>query len=839
MPITNVSSSDINQIAAQVSAGLNAALSNLTYGLQYNVSNAVNGAMNNALFGIQNTISQQNNSLIQSFYSALNTSNAQQANQTNQIIAALNNQQNGLYQALNGINAQIANNIQTNVNNSLASIYNLQTQQSQIINQNLGAQFQASNALINATKTELTHGMNRVVQDALKNTQVVTNAIESSYTKNASLLTSMQTGVETKIQSAYNALDKALNEKTHGLNIAITGVKEQIDKAINQTNTNAIGAFQQALQAINDTQAQTAALIGDEIAEGLLGLGDIPDELYEKFKKLLEDFLNMINDNATDKLNDWSKLLTEYLKDFSKWLTEFTGDTSTDLEKFLTKLSGKNKINNAIGFILFLFMILSSILTILHGFGTPLAQRVTNFANKTVQPNLLPENHILQAFLKNDIGLLEAIAKLNELGYETKDAKQIIANAKNLLNLEDYITLFRRGNLTKDIFLNRIHELGFMGSEVDWIVDLAEFRPPVNDLILMAVREVFTPEIAQKYGLAQDLPEIFINEAKDSGLPQHWAKRYWMAHWQLPSATQGYEMYQRGIISYDELDELLKSLDYMPFWRDKLIQLNYRPYTRVDVRRMYALGILTRSEVKKAYMDIGYNEEKAENLTEFTIKYEQGDGSTVIEGAKNITRSLIEKAYRQGVYNRLQASEELRNLGFDSRDVKLILDLVDLDNSIEYKTDLLKRLKKDTVRTILSGYEKGTYGRENTIRELVEQGYNADDAERIITELDNEREIRKQQYIADAVRDLYVGRTIDESTAASKLLAGGYLLSEANNYVNELKYLREYRTKKPTVQQLQSFLKQEIITQNEFREEIRGLGYDDKYVEWFFRDVYT
>jgi len=140
----------------------------------------------------------------------------------------------------------------------------------------------------------------------------------------------------------------------------------------------------------------------------------------------------------------------------------------------------------------------------------------------------------------------------------------------------------------------------------------------------MAVREAFTPEIAARFGQYQDLPPDFVEWVGKKGLSKEWAERYWAAHWSLPSPQQGFEMLHRGVINEGDLNMLMRALDIMPFWRDKLIQIAYRPLTRVDVRRMFALGVLDVSGVRKAYTDLGYNDYNADLMTDFTIKYTEG-----------------------------------------------------------------------------------------------------------------------------------------------------------------------------------------------------------------------
>ncbi len=198
----------------------------------------------------------------------------------------------------------------------------------------------------------------------------------------------------------------------------------------------------------------------------------------------------------------------------------------------------------------------------------------------------------------------------------------------------DYLDAILTKPATEDIIayeLRRDPSLSNLGTELRKIGvhdnynnlyrELAYQIPPVADIITMAVREAFTPDIAARFGQYQDLPPEFVEWVGKKGLSKEWAERYWAAHWSLPSVQQGFEMLHRGIIGTNDINMLMRALDIMPYWRDKLIEMAYRPLTRVDVRRMYALGVLDVSGVNKAYRDIGYNEYNANLMTNFTIKY--------------------------------------------------------------------------------------------------------------------------------------------------------------------------------------------------------------------------
>jgi len=211
--------------------------------------------------------------------------------------------------------------------------------------------------------------------------------------------------------------------------------------------------------------------------------------------------------------------------------------------------------------------------------------------------------------------------------------------------------------------------------------ELAFQIPPVADIITMAVREAFTPEIASRFGQYEGLPTAFVEWVGKKGLNREWAERYWAAHWSLPSPQQGFEMLQRGVISRDDLALLLRALDIMPFWRDKLIQISYNPLTRVDIRRMYGLDIINTTEVNKAYQDIGYNSENAARLTTFTVK--------LTEQAKARAEAAKEKAeagkaplwttaqtlsfVKKGLITTDRARQELIWLGYDDERIRIYL----------------------------------------------------------------------------------------------------------------------------------------------------------------------
>ena len=250
----------------------------------------------------------------------------------------------------------------------------------------------------------------------------------------------------------------------------------------------------------------------------------------------------------------------------------------------------------------------------------------------------------------------------------------------------------------------KLQRIGIHPDYTSLYKELAYQIPPIADIITMAVREAFTPDIAAKFGQYEDFPQPLEEWAGKKGLSSEWASRYWAAHWSLPSATQGFEMLHRGLITQTELNMLLRALDVMPFWREKLTGIAYRRLSRVDIRRMYGLGVLTEADVLEAYSELGYNERDAKRMTDFTVK------QILASQAKFTSRDII-SAYSKYMINRSEASSLLVEIGVKSENVAFILSTAD------YKRDW--SLTDSRIAAIRNLYKKQVYDSDKARSELL------------------------------------------------------------------------------------------------------------------------
>ena len=129
--------------------------------------------------------------------------------------------------------------------------------------------------------------------------------------------------------------------------------------------------------------------------------------------------------------------------------------------------------------------------------------------------------------------------------------------------------------------------------------------PPVTDIIRFQLREVFLDGRREEL-VGDEARPVYDQAMKEWGFDKFWADSYWGAHWQLPSITQLNEMLFRGVISRETWESYVRFNDFVPAQIDNLARISYSPFTRVDSRRMYRLGVLTDQELLQSYADVGY-----------------------------------------------------------------------------------------------------------------------------------------------------------------------------------------------------------------------------------------
>lgn len=405
-----------------------------------------------------------------------------------------------------------------------------------------------------------------------------------------------------------------------------------------------------------------------------------------------------------------------------------------------------------------------------------------------IRPSLLNVAELQEMIRRNPEEAPHFRETLAKLGHPDGDINRLNSLAEQLTPLGTIITAYLRGYAKDEDIDALLAKMGFSAQTTDWLKRGSLYVPQTPDLIRFAVREVYDPEISTAYGQAEGLAKNWANmeaDAKAAGLSEDTFRKYWMAHWELPSIMQGFEMFHRGVIDKAKLESLFVALDIMPGWREDLTAIAYRPYTRVDVRRMHKLGILDNEQTKRAYMDLGYDEEKAQGMLDFTIAYnadpeesEKTSKDKEKEKERDLTKSDILRVYKAGIIGASTASEFLGNMGYDSQEVDYLISRIDFE------------VEQDRIESYLKLYH--------------------------------------DQYI----RGQLTTKDLEEK------FGGLGLTGEQQGRLFE-QWAIEDQTKAviPSKAELVRFLQKEIIDQDTFKDQLRRRRYTEQAIAWYIEDI--
>ena len=274
-----------------------------------------------------------------------------------------------------------------------------------------------------------------------------------------------------------------------------------------------------------------------------------------------------------------------------------------------------------------------------------------------------------------------------------------------------------------------LKDAGFNDKEINILRKLSWAYPSPTDFIRFAVRDVFTTDKETQEALSAEFPEDIVPYAEKAGMRKDVLMWYWKAHWELPSPTQVYEMLHRlnpDVLAVRgeaykemglELDKLqttketvefyLKQADYDKRWRQRLLAISYSPLTRVDLRRIYELGLIDDNELLARLMEVGYTKKDAELMVEFYKTFRQ-------EEARTFAKTEIKYLLYYGIINETEAKVMLERLGYTEEDAKTMIEL--------WKVKLAEKDMRETQKFVRDAYALGEITREEAERMLREAG---------------------------------------------------------------------------------------------------------------------
>jgi len=421
----------------------------------------------------------------------------------------------------------------------------------------------------------------------------------------------------------------------------------------------------------------------------------------------------------------------------------------------------------------------------------PLSRQWSYFLNSALPNRELAPAELIELYYKGIIDEKILKDRLRVHGFDEKKTNELISIQKRLLTLEELVVAKWRRLISEEEFIAYAKKHGISEEDLKRFEAVRKFYPSPSDFIRFAVRDVFNPTIVEKYGYDEEFPEQIVEHVKKAGMEPEQLKWFWRAHWDLPSPTQAYEMLHRlnpevlkirasayekmGLKAEDiktdlnTVRELLKIADYPKYWRDRLIAIAYSPLTRVDLRRIYELGLINDEELIARLMELGYTKEDAELMANFfkRLKHEENF---------KIALSKIEKAYKLGKLTKDQYKELLRQAGYSDDEVEFLVSLTDYEIEEEKRDRLLNLL--------ISKYIKGLITKADFIDQAKKLGVSDSEIEYWLEVANTKRETAVKTLSTTQIKQAFDRGLIDEEEALD-------LLISANWDINHAKFLLE------------------------------------------------
>ena len=480
--------------------------------------------------------------------------------------------------------------------------------------------------------------------------------------------------------------------------------------------------------------------MGDLVLETLKKVVDYIIELADDFADVLRRGIQMIIERIEqDVSEDWEKIFPEELRElpqFKAW------------QEYARQHAGKKPAAMAV----IIPALISSAIGTGVGMGAGgVGENIRCWFNRQLTPRPLPPDITAYAWNREAITEDKAEWMLKSEGFKD-DYHWILRDYyKPKLTVSELATAYLRGVITKEEFEHRLSEHGFSKQEIKWLSDIIWDYPSPSDFIRFSVRDVFTKDEKIKEALMTEFPEDIVDKAEKAGLKREHLMWYWMAHWELPSPTQVYEMLHRfhpdvlkvrgeaykemGLdldklrLTLDDVKTYLRQADYDVRWRERLVGISFSPLTRVDLRRIYTLGLIDDNELKARLMEIGYTAKDAELLMEFyrNLKAEE---------VREWTKSEIKNLLYYGLINDTEAKIMLERLGYSEEDAKLLIDL--------WKAKITEKDMRETQRYIRDAYALGQITRAEAEAQLKACGL-SEEVIKVVLDKEEKRRMSSQR----------------------------------------------------------------------------------------------
>jgi len=343
---------------------------------------------------------------------------------------------------------------------------------------------------------------------------------------------------------------------------------------------------------------------------------------------------------------------------------------------------------------------------------------------------------------------------------------------------------------------------------------LQPMQPGASDIVRFAVRETF--DVERRQALLANFPgSEYVNAMAREGFNRTWAEHFWGAHWVLPPITQLNEYLYRHDEFAETWRKYIRYSDYIPESIPWLEEVIYPPWTRVDIRRMWEMGVITEDLMTQQYRWGGYDQAHAELLTLWTKIY--------------VAAPDLKARYKNGWITENDVKNELIRLGMPVERVNEFMQTWVLAN----KPDRTKAEKDLTKTDILKLYRIKQLDINAAKSFLMAIGYDEAEAGYLIAIEADKMDVELKDLTTSQLLKAYRFEVLTRQETKDKLIGAGWTeaaaetmlkLEDVNLADSKVEKMRE---RDLSLAQVIQAMGRGIITADIGVEYLRYLGYSD------------
>ena len=321
---------------------------------------------------------------------------------------------------------------------------------------------------------------------------------------------------------------------------------------------------------------------------------------------------------------------------------------------------------------------------------------------------------LLEARRRRIISGADFATKMREHGYDDSATNALAMAYEARPEVVAVITSRRRELIEHDAFFAKMLDLGYDHANAQLLYDVTAFFPSPQDIVTWLSREAMEPDQVERFNLDAGFDAVDTTLAQKAGVSPEFLRYFWRAHWDHPSWTQMQRFIHRKFFKEEEVLAWFNAVEMAPHWRKAFLDTVYDPLTRVDVRRMWDLELVTDQQVIDNYTDLGNSPENAAKLLVFA----------------KLERRLpeIRERYKNGWISDDEVAGELRTLGVPEPRIEPIRQRI-----VKMDSEARTQKERELTRTdILKGAKKGLISRSQAAVMLTGMGYSDDEANYIL-----------------------------------------------------------------------------------------------------------